>query len=171
MSKAIPSRSENPEGLHMHYQVKKANGNNVDKGAEYFPLRLDTGGGDPKHIFASRQAILTYAGIIGDHLPKLALEIRQRWAPRAKRYAILYDAKGKTKGQFRFKLIGDNGEVVGVGEAYTTKAMALKTLHQYHPAFPVHDITESGRLKGIVSKKRTGKAKVVPIGRKSAKKK
>jgi len=52
-------------------------------------------------------------------------------------------ARGKLGGQFRFVLIGDNGEVVAQSwaESYTTKQMAKKTLKKYFPNFEIEDLT------------------------------
>ncbi len=87
----IPSQEENPNGLHMRYKIRKFTGYNnsywppkptfkdVDKGSEYFVLRLDDGGSDPKHIAACRKAVLTYAEEIKDHLPKLSQDLIERY--------------------------------------------------------------------------------------------
>ena len=74
MSK-IKSQQENPNGLHQRYIVSKVNGEPVDENAEYFVLRLDYGGSDPKHIDACRAAISVYAEAIKDHLPELSREL------------------------------------------------------------------------------------------------
>lgn len=54
----------------------------VDKEAEYFVLRLDDGGKDPKHIAACRVAINAYADAIESHLPELAKDLRERYAAK-----------------------------------------------------------------------------------------
>lgn len=53
-------------------------------------------------------------------------------------------AKGHKTGQFRFTLVGKNGEVVAQSgtETYTTKAMCLKTLRTYFGDFEVVDTTK-----------------------------
>ena len=79
MSK-LPLKSENPAGLHQRYFVEKLDGEPMDDRAEYFILRLDKFGTDPKHISACRKAILTYADEIRDHLPKLADDLIQRYS-------------------------------------------------------------------------------------------
>lgn len=78
MSK-IPTPDENPTGLHQRYFISKASGEPLDEGAEYFVLRLDRGGDDQKHIQACRQAVLTYATAIQDHLPELSLDLIERY--------------------------------------------------------------------------------------------
>ena len=75
----IPTQTENPKGLHKRYIVAKANGEPVDENAEYFVLRLDKNGDDPVHIEACRQAVLTYATIIRNHLPELSDDLFQRY--------------------------------------------------------------------------------------------
>ncbi|NIR16047.1 MAG: hypothetical protein GWN86_19840, partial [Desulfobacterales bacterium] len=52
----------------------------IDEGAEYFVLRLDRGGDDPKHIAACRKAIMTYVNEIEGHLPQLAADLRDRYS-------------------------------------------------------------------------------------------
>lgn len=44
--------------------------------------------------------------------------------------------------QFRFNLIGLNGEKIATSETYTTKAKAKKTLCTYFPSFEVVDKTK-----------------------------
>lgn len=62
-------------GLMARYVISKANGEAVDPSAEYFVLRLDSGGSDSKHIEACRIAIREYANAIRDHLPLLARDL------------------------------------------------------------------------------------------------
>lgn len=54
----------------------------VDKGAEYFVLRLDTGASDLEHVKACRIAINAYAEAIKLHMPQL-------WDDLVKRYPII----------------------------------------------------------------------------------
>jgi len=75
----LPTKLENPKGLHQKYFVQKTNGDPIDDTAEYFVLRLDNGGSDPIHNEACRQAILTYATIIKNHLPNLSNDIFERY--------------------------------------------------------------------------------------------
>ena len=75
----IPTKTENPQGLHQRYIVTKTNGEPIDKNAEYFILRLDSGGSDKKHIAACRKAILTYAEEIKEHLPELSQDLIRRY--------------------------------------------------------------------------------------------
>lgn len=88
---------ENPKGLYQRYVIRKVIGvkskknhfgdyigkqlvtKDVDPEAEYFVLRLDFGGKDPKHILACRKAIHTYANEIKDHLPELAKDLIKRY--------------------------------------------------------------------------------------------
>lgn len=67
------------QGLVPRYTVTKASGKPNDPGAEYFVLRLDDGGKDPKHVAACRKAILVYADAIEDHLPYLAADLRAKY--------------------------------------------------------------------------------------------
>lgn len=50
---------------------------------------------------------------------------------------------GKLKGQFRIKLIGDNGEVIAVGETYTQKHNALELREKYFSQFELIDLSLS----------------------------
>jgi uncharacterized protein YegP (UPF0339 family) len=49
--------------------------------------------------------------------------------------------KGKSKGQFRFVLIAENGEPIAQSwtESYTTKQMIKKTLARLFPEFEIID--------------------------------
>ena len=76
----IPTREENPNGLHLRYIVNKTDGQPVDEDAEYFVLRLDKNGSDPKHIEACRKAIITYAVTIEPHLPELSKDLIERYS-------------------------------------------------------------------------------------------
>lgn len=93
----IPTQKENPKGLHQRYEIRKlvphpragkyAGGIilpefesiQVDKDAEYFVMRLDTGGNDLKHIAACRIGIHAYADAIYPHLPELAIDLKTRY--------------------------------------------------------------------------------------------
>lgn len=76
----IPTREENPNGLHQRYVVSKTSENPVDEGAEYFVLRVDKNGKDPKHVAACRKAVLKYAEEIADHLPELSKDLINRYS-------------------------------------------------------------------------------------------
>lgn len=76
----VQSKEMNPNGLYNRYIVMKREGR-TDPNAEYFVLRLDDGGNDPDHIAACRKAVLKYADEIEAHIPKLAADIRSRYAP------------------------------------------------------------------------------------------
>lgn len=76
----IPTKAENPKGLHLRYTIAKRDGSPIDPRAEYFILRLDEYCSDPKHTAACRAAILTYANEIKDHLPELALDLMERYS-------------------------------------------------------------------------------------------
>jgi hypothetical protein len=76
----IPTRKENPNGLHQRYVVSKTNGKPIDKDAEYFVLRVDKNGKDPKHIEACRKAVIKYAEEIASHLPELSKELIIRYS-------------------------------------------------------------------------------------------
>lgn len=73
----IPSKEENPNGLHQKYLVAKSDGTMVS-GAEYFVLRLDENA-DPAHREACRNAVLEYAKCIESSLPHLADDLRNRY--------------------------------------------------------------------------------------------
>lgn len=88
----IPTKEENPKGLHQRYFVAKwIQGIDrskyqledcilpVDVNAEYFVMRLDTGGSDLKHIEACRIGINAYADAIYPHLPELAIDLKNRY--------------------------------------------------------------------------------------------
>lgn len=66
-------------GLIHKYIITKTNGSPIDENAEYFVLRLDEGGSDPKHIAACREAIICYAKSIKDHIPKLSEELLNKY--------------------------------------------------------------------------------------------
>jgi hypothetical protein len=63
-----------------------------------------------------------------------------------RRAEILYSQRtdypgSKTVDQFRFKLIGDNGEPIAWGEQYTQKHNVTEVLEEYFPTFEVKDLT------------------------------
>lgn len=91
----IPTKEQNPKGLHAKYQIKKIVGwknigssingikpvtKPVEHGSEYFVLRLDNGGSDSNHINACRKAVLTYANEIEQYIPDLAKDLRERYS-------------------------------------------------------------------------------------------
>lgn len=57
----LPTKEENPDGLHRRYEVRMADGTPTDPDAVYFVLRLDPGGDDPEHIRTCRWAATAYA--------------------------------------------------------------------------------------------------------------
>lgn len=57
----IPTKAENPGGLHQRYVVTRADGTPPDPRARYFVLRLDNAGSDANHIAACRAAARAYA--------------------------------------------------------------------------------------------------------------
>lgn len=92
----IPTQTANPKGLHRRYYIQKIEreyvGDNffgdpefqinylpVDENAEYFVMRLDTGGSDIKHIEACRIGIHAYADAIYPHLPELSIDLKARY--------------------------------------------------------------------------------------------
>jgi hypothetical protein len=83
----IPTKTENPKGLHQRYYVSKVGYTHdgkqfeleCDPGAEYFVMRLDEGGSDLKHVAACRVGIHAYADAIEPHLPELASDLRKRY--------------------------------------------------------------------------------------------
>ena len=81
--KHIPTKEENPKGLHQRYVIYKISdfGNFIptDRGSEYFVMRLDEGGSDREHIKACRIGVHAYADAIEHHLPELAKDLRERY--------------------------------------------------------------------------------------------
>ena len=92
----IPTQIENQNGLHQKYYIRKIvkfqptfmgdpigeetlEYQDVDDDAEYFVMRLDTGGSDLKHIAACRIGIHAYAEAIKNHLPELAKDLIERY--------------------------------------------------------------------------------------------
>lgn len=84
----IPTRFDNPNGLHGRYYIQKilfdeydnySGTKEVDDDAEYFVMRLDEGGKDREHIKACRIGVRAYADVIEHHLPKLAKDLRERY--------------------------------------------------------------------------------------------
>lgn len=79
----IPTKSENPTGLHRRYIVGKTDNDghwvDADREAEYFIMRLDEGGKDREHIKACRIGVNAYADAIEHHLPELAKDLRERY--------------------------------------------------------------------------------------------
>ena len=52
-------------------------------------------------------------------------------------------SRGKKKGEFRFVLKGDNGEIIGSSgsESYTQKHNCVDVLEKYFPKFDIVDLT------------------------------
>lgn len=98
----IPTQEENPKGLHQRYSIYKLVSKvipakyladltitiperaiiieeHVDPNAEYFVLRLDTGGSDINHVKACRIGIHAYADAIEAFIPELATDLRERY--------------------------------------------------------------------------------------------
>jgi len=101
----METQLQNPKGLHARYYIQKIklmpNPNfspmakqsqvinnsdplieglcEVDKGSEYFVLRLDEGGSDIEHIKACRIGVHAYADAIKHHLPELAADLKERY--------------------------------------------------------------------------------------------
>jgi len=91
----IPTQTENPKGLHARYYIQKVvpvpqefmglpaddkfELKPVDENAEYFVMRLDTGGSDIEHIKACRIGIHAYADAIQHHLPELTSDLKKRY--------------------------------------------------------------------------------------------
>ncbi|WOO40391.1 hypothetical protein [Rubellicoccus peritrichatus] len=75
----VPTKEENPNGLHQKYVVTKADGSSVDPDAEYFVLRLDYKGGDVSHVRACRAALSMYAKAIQERIPDLANDLKERY--------------------------------------------------------------------------------------------
>lgn len=77
----IPTKEENPLGLHAKYHISKVSGEPLDEDSEYFVLRLDKGG-EPLHVDACRCAIMTYASVIESEHPELAKDLKRRYGQR-----------------------------------------------------------------------------------------
>lgn len=72
----IPTKDENPDGLHQHYEVKPLKGER-DPNANYFVLRIDAGGDDLEHLRACMAAARIYAHQIRDHIPGLSRDLHR----------------------------------------------------------------------------------------------
>ena len=121
---SIPSKTENPEGLHGRYKVEHLDGSPLDPGFEFFVLRLDDGG-EPHHVRASRFGILAYASAIEHHIPKLAQDIRARFTlPKA---VDIYQDRvvPESKNKFSWEYLG----LALCGEA-AELAMAVHSLRK-----------------------------------------
>jgi len=86
----LPMQHENPNGLHVKYEIKKivAISSNypghyktipVDEGSEYFVLRLDDNQSNKAHLNACKQAILAYANAIRQFNETLADDLLKRY--------------------------------------------------------------------------------------------
>ena len=75
----IPTKEQNPNGLHLRFRVERTDGKPIDPNAEYFVLRLDDSGSNTAHIAACRKAILTYAKEIEPQIPQLAADLQARY--------------------------------------------------------------------------------------------
>ncbi len=73
----IPTKEENPNGLHQRYRITKADGSPVDPRGAYFVLRLDGLGDDAGHVFACRMAAIAYADNAPDWMKQTADELRR----------------------------------------------------------------------------------------------
>ena len=103
----LPSRDDNPDGLHQRYCLTKANGRPCEPGSKYFVLRLDECGRDKAHIAACRMAARTYIRCVPKHMRKVAEELAD-WAglePDDGLDTAQIDAKAwRTLVQFGFSL-------------------------------------------------------------------
>lgn len=109
---------ERQQGLYNRYIVQKTSGKPVDPNAEYFVMRLDDGGKDPKHIAACRTGVLAYAEAIGDHLPKLAKDLKDKygpedWADHGAEVRLDSQENVITKLKLRGRLIAEKTELDG----------------------------------------------------------
>ena len=118
MKNTIPTKLENPNGLHGRYNIIKIDGTSVDERAEYFVLRLDKGG-EPNHVEACRQAIMTYASYIAEHIPKLAQDITKRWYDLPKKDVI--DEQGRSIELDLSNLIDEHMSQRGPAQAKTLR--------------------------------------------------
>jgi NTP pyrophosphatase (non-canonical NTP hydrolase) len=76
--KPIPTKEQNPRGLHGRYYIEKADGRPVDPDAEYFVLRIDANG-NAAHVKAGRDGLAVYADAIAPTIPELASDLRDRY--------------------------------------------------------------------------------------------
>lgn len=53
--------------------------------------------------------------------------------------AVIKKTKNK---QYRFNLIGDNGEKIATSETYTRRVKAIQTLNKYFPKFSIEGLTK-----------------------------
>lgn len=63
------------DGLKQKYNIEKTNGKDIDPKAKYFVLRYDLDQKDKVHANACREALMTYAKAIEDHMPQLSEEL------------------------------------------------------------------------------------------------
>jgi len=85
--KPLPSRVENPNGLHEKFHIQKIIGyhkakpmyQDIGYGEEYFVLRLDDMQHNEAHLQACRAAALAYAKSISKTFPKVAEEMIKRY--------------------------------------------------------------------------------------------
>ncbi len=75
----LPTKEENPHGLHQKYILARVDGQDLDPEAEFFILRLDAKGKNHNHINACRRAVLAYADAIAPTKPGLALDLYARY--------------------------------------------------------------------------------------------
>lgn len=73
----IPTKQENPNGLHQRYKVTKADGSECDPRAVYFVLRLDGFGRDTGHIAACRTAARAYVENAPPYLQQVADDLEK----------------------------------------------------------------------------------------------
>lgn len=114
----VPSKTENPDGLHRRYKVEHEDGTPLDPGFEFFVLRLDESG-EPHHVRASRIAIQTYATAIEPYIPKLAQDLRARYtAPQAiDIYQDTIAPESKSKFSWEYLGLALCGEAAELSEA------------------------------------------------------
>lgn len=82
----VELKANKNKGLYRRFDIRKVTkvGDTevltpVDPDAEYFVLRLDTGGSDIEHIKACRIGIHAYAEAIQPHIPQLARDLIERY--------------------------------------------------------------------------------------------
>lgn len=114
----------------------------MKNGKPHFVLPYpDAKGKNFKYHKAVKAAIVAYAGFMDKYDPVLAGSLRQNYVPTVKRKAIIRKGTGIYDNQFRFILVGDNGEPVGGSnnEWYYSKQSAVDTLREYYPGFRIVD--------------------------------
>jgi len=78
---------------------------------------------------------------------------------KGRKMAAKFTVYKDKKGEFRFRLLAANGEIIATGESYPTKAAVLKGIASVKKTAPVAEIVEETAEKAT-EKKAAGKTAV-----------